>query len=144
MIRATIQRIANTDVLHASDGGITFSVPIRIKRRSGRKVITLPCGVEAPCPTESVTSFQRALARGFRWLRMIERGEVSSMGELARREHCDVSYVARMINLASLAPDIVAAILDEMLPEETALLDLAINPPVEWEEQWRALSGTNP
>ena len=38
------------------------------------------------------------------------------MKEIARREGVDDSYVSRMVNLTTLAPDIVAAILDETLP----------------------------
>lgn len=45
------------------------------------------------------------------------------------------SYVARHINLTLLAPDIVAAILDETLPEGVQLLSLAVNPPMLWEDQ---------
>jgi len=41
-----------------------------------------------------------------------------------------------MVNLTTLAPDIVAAILDETLPEEVALLDMSAGTPVLWEEQW--------
>jgi hypothetical protein len=48
----------------------------------------------------------------------------------------DSSYVSRMINLTSLAPDIVAAILDETLPPNLTLFDLAVDPPALWEEQW--------
>ena len=47
----------------------------------------------------------------------------------------DTSYVSRMVNLTILAPDIVAAILDETLPPDLTLLDLAVNPPTLWEEQ---------
>ena len=32
------------DVIAASDGRLTLSVPIQIKRRSGRKLVTLPNG----------------------------------------------------------------------------------------------------
>ena len=42
---------------------------------------------------------------------MLESGEVKSMKELARREGVDDSYVSRMVNMTTLAPDIVAAIL---------------------------------
>ena len=34
------------------------------------------------------------------------------MKEIAQREGVDDSYVSRMVNLTTLAPDIVAAILD--------------------------------
>jgi hypothetical protein len=66
------------------------------------------------------------------------------MIEIARREGTDHSYVARHINLTLLAPDIVAAILDETLPEGVRLHSLSINPSVLWEEQRRSLRGLLP
>ena len=40
-----------------------------------------------------------------------------------------------MVNLTTLAPDIVAAILDETLPSEVTLFDLASGTPLLWDEQ---------
>ena len=40
-----------------------------------------------------------------------------------------------MVYLTTLAPDIVAAILDDVLPHNLTLFDLAVDPPVLWEEQ---------
>ena len=40
--------------------------------------------------------------------------------------------MSRMVNLTTLAPDIVAAILDETLPEEVTLFELAAGTPVLW------------
>ena len=40
-----------------------------------------------------------------------------------------------MVNLTTLAPDIVAAILDDALPNHITLFDLAVDPPALWEEQ---------
>jgi hypothetical protein len=59
------------------------------------------------------------------------------MKEIARRERVDDSYVSRMVNLTTLAPDIVAAILDEMLSSEVTLFELAAGTAVLWEEQWK-------
>jgi hypothetical protein len=73
---------------------------------------------------------QLALARGHRWLAMLESGEVKSLTEIAKREGVDNSYVSRMVNLTTLAPDIVAAILDDSLPDTITLLELAADPPV--------------
>ncbi len=44
-------------------------------------------------------------------------------------------YVSRMVNLTTLAPDIVAAILDDALPNQVTLFDLAVDPPALWDEQ---------
>jgi hypothetical protein len=70
---------------------------------------------------------------------MLESGEVKSLREIAVREGVDSSYVSRMVNLTVLAPEIVTAILDETLPDNTILFDLAVGPPVLWEEQWERI-----
>ena len=124
-------------VVEASDGRVTLSVPIQIKRRSGRKLVTLPNGEAEPArPWDTApTPLQLALARGHRWLAMLTSGEVTSLREIARREGVDNSYVSRMVNLTTLAPDIVAGILDDALPSHLTLFDLAVDPPALWEEQ---------
>ena len=73
---------------------------------------------------------------GHRWLAMLESGEAGSMKEVARRERVDDSYVSRMVKLTTVAPDIVAAILDEALPPEGTLFELAAGTPVVWDDQW--------
>jgi hypothetical protein len=67
---------------------------------------------------------------------MLESGKVKSLRDLAAREGIDNSYVSRMINLTTLAPDIVAAILDDALPNHLTLFDLAVDPPALWADQW--------
>ena len=81
------------------------------------------------------TPLQLALARRHRWLAMLNSGEVKSLREIAAREGVDSSYVSRIVNLTTLAPDIVAAILDEPLHNHITLFDLAVDPPALWEEQ---------
>ena len=132
-----IQKTGEPDIVEASDGRLTLSVPIQIKRRSGRKLVTLPNGETAPVRPWDVapTPLQLALARGHRWLAMLESGEAKSLKEIAAREGIDNSYVSRMVNLTTLAPDIVAAILDETLPPQVTLFDLASGTPLLWEEQ---------
>ena len=132
-----IQKTGEPDILQTSDGRLTLSVPIQIKRRSGRKLVTLPNGETAqPRPWDvAATPLQLALARGYRWLTMLESGEVKSLKEIAAHEAIDNSYVSRMVNLTTLAPDIVAAILDDALPNHVTLFDLAVDPPALWDEQ---------
>jgi hypothetical protein len=67
---------------------------------------------------------------------MLESGEAKSLREIAAREEVDSSYVSRMVNLTVLAPEIVAAILDETLPDNIILFDLAVDAPALWEDQW--------
>jgi hypothetical protein len=65
-------------------------------------------------------------------LALLESGEAKSLKAIALRERVDDSYVSRMVNLTTLAPDIVAAILDETLPPEVTLFDLASGTPLLW------------
>ncbi len=60
---------------------------------------------------------------------------MKSLREIARKEGVDSSYVSRMVNLTTLAPDIVATILNESLPPELTLFELAVDPLALWEEQ---------
>jgi hypothetical protein len=132
-----IQLTGTTDVMATSDGRLTLSVPIQVKRRSGCKRVLLPNGETAKPKAwnTKATPLQLALARGHRWLAMLESGEVKSLKEIAERENIDNSYVSRMVNLTCLAPDIVAAILDDELPDHITLFELAVDPPPLWEAQ---------
>jgi hypothetical protein len=132
-----IQATGTTQVTLSSDGRITLSVPIQIKRRSGRNQMTLPNGEPGkPRPWDvAATPLQLALARGHRWLAMLESGKVKNLTEIAALEGIDNSYVSRMVNLTSLAPDIVEAILADTLPDHLTLFDIAVDPPALWEEQ---------
>ena len=145
MSEIRIQKTGEPDVIEASDGRLTLSVPIRIKRRSGRKLVTLPVDPVTGEPAKArpwdtaTTPLQRALARGHRWLAMLGSGEAKSLKEIAAREGVDNSYVSRMVNLTTLAPDIVAAILDDAMPNHVTLFDLAVDPPALWDDQWERL-----
>lgn len=137
MSEIRIQKTGEPDVIEASDGRLTLSVPIQIKRRSGRKLVTLPTGetTKARPWDTAATPLQLALARGHRWLAMLVSGEAKSLKEIAALEGIDNSYVSRMVNLTTLAPDLVAAILDDAMPNHITLFDLAVDPPALWDEQ---------
>ncbi|SFB03024.1 hypothetical protein SAMN04515620_11375 [Collimonas sp. OK607] len=137
MNEVRIKTTGPTDVIPSSDGRLTLSIPIQIKRRSGRNLVTLPNGeIAKPRPWDlAPTPLQLALARGHRWLAMLESGEAKSLKEIAEGEKIDSSYVSRMVNLTTLAPDIVAAILDGELPNHVTLFDLAVDPSALWDEQ---------
>jgi len=117
-------------------GQPTVAIPIRIQRYSGRRQVVVPQGISAALNGQRApTALQVALARGHRWLRQIEGGQARNLAEIADREKIDRSYVSRMVNLTTLAPSIQAAILDETLPEEVVLFDLAIDTPLCWQAQ---------
>jgi hypothetical protein len=106
-----------------------------ISPRGCNKVITLPNGeMGKPQRPLEPTPMQLALARGHRWLAMLESGEVKTLTEIAKREGVDNSYVSRMVNLSMLSPYVIQAILDDTLPDNVTLLELAVDPPLVWSE----------
>jgi len=140
MSEITIKAIGDADVVSASNGSLNVTIPSKITRRGRCKVVTLPDGSAMPprAWNSEPTPMQQALARGHRWLRLLESGRAKNLTEVAEMEGVDRAYVSRMVNLTTLAPDIVAAILDESLPEHVTLFDLASRTPLLWDEQ-RAL-----
>ena len=116
---------------------VTIHVPFRLVKRGGRKEMQLPEGAEQPRRKDS--TLVKALARAFRWKRMLESGEFATIAELAAREGITLSYLTRILRLTLLAPDLVAAILDGRQGPEVTLARLMEQFPVEWTEQFRSL-----
>jgi len=117
------------------DGKVTLIVPIAVRHRSARKQVIGPipkAGGDVPI---SLTPFQLALVKGHRWLTMLETGTAISMKDIAAREQVDPSLVSRLINLTTLTPDVVNAILEGTLQREFTLLDVAMDLPLYWGEQ---------
>ena len=118
---------------------LTIHVPFRIVKRGGRKEMQMPDGAALPRSTDS--TLVKALARAFRWKRMLESGEFATIGELAEREGIAVSYLTRVLRLTLLAPDIVEAILDGTQEPDVTLSRLLEPLPADWRLQWRGRSG---
>jgi hypothetical protein len=131
-----------------SGDGRTLSVhiPMAVKRRDGRKVILGPDGGQPKLGTRGQqvrTALVKALARAHRWYRLLESGRFATIGDLARAERVNASYLARILRLALLAPEIVEAILDERQPEGVTLVSLTQPFPVKWEAQLAAINLAN-
>ena len=126
---------------------ITVRVPLAIRHRPGRKTVVTPTtdGV-ASVTTRADPTLVKALARGFRYQRMLDQGLYASLTEMAAAERVDRGYLGRLIKLALLAPDIVEAILEAQWAESPGLPTLMRSFPVEWIEQRRtsALLASSP
>lgn len=115
----------------------TVRVPLALRRHGGRKLVIVPEGEGVPVrakPTPDDTLL-KALARAYRWKRMLESGQVRSLNELAEAERISPSYLTRIYRLTLLAPDIVEAILDGRQLRTLQLADLMDDVPVEWARQ---------
>lgn len=116
---------------------VTLHVPFRVVKRGGRKEMQLP---EGAAQTRKIDgALVKALARAFRWKRMLESGEYATTTELAEREGIGSSYVTRVLRLTLLAPDIVEAILDGNQGPEVTLARVLEPFPVVWTDQLRSL-----
>ncbi|MDP7152034.1 MAG: hypothetical protein QGI70_13820 [Paracoccaceae bacterium] len=112
---------------------VTLHVPFRVVKRGGRKEMQLPDGVKQPRRTDN--TLVKALARAFRWKRMLESAEFTTIAELAEREGIAPSYMTRVLRLTLLAPDIVEAILDGRQGSDATLSKLLEPFPGDWQDQ---------
>ena len=99
----------------ADDGRtITVRLPMTFEKKGGRKRVIAPDGdtAWAPAKPKIDDTLVKALARAFRWRKMLESEKYESVTELAKAEKINDSYVCRVLRLTLLAPDIVEAILN--------------------------------
>ena len=119
---------------------MTVRVPISFKRRRGRKRIVAPDGSEQvpalSSPNREIDSaLVKAIARAYRWQRMLESGEFATLRELAKAERLDPAYVSRVFRLTLLAPTCVEAILSGRQSSGTTAKKLMSRLPSEWSRQ---------
>jgi hypothetical protein len=88
-------------------------VPLKIRRRPGRKTVVMPVADGmASLTTHADPALVKALARAFRYQRMLDEGVYSSVTEMALAEKIDRGYLGRLLQLTLLAPDLVEDILE--------------------------------
>ena len=123
---------------------ITVHVPLNIQRRGGRKVVIAPDGSVLPqarlalVPPTADPVLVKALARAFRWKRMLDEGRYASVRELAQAQGIKPSYAAGMLRLTLLAPNIVETILDGRQAGGMSLDHLLKSFPAHWPRQYGA------
>ena len=114
---------------------LVVRIPMRFQRRGGRKRIIGPDGsaIVPSSKPQPDSTLVKALARAWRWQRMLDEGRFASARELAEAERVGHSYVGRILRVTLLAPDIVEHILDGRRAPQLA--DLMQPFPIEWERQ---------
>lgn len=118
---------------------ISIEIPMAFKKRGGRKVIVLPNGSQGhPMPAATIDNTMiKAIARAFRWQRMLENGTFTCLDDIARSEKIGASFVSRYYRLVLLAPDIVEAILDGQQPAQLTMKEMLVTFPEQWTDQRR-------
>lgn len=128
MAKAAIDNVGHT---------LTVTVPMTFRKRGGRKLVIAPAGADAWTPPRPRVdnAMVKALARAYRWQRLLDAGRYQTVRDLAAAEDINPSYVARVLRSTLLAPDIVEAILDGRQPAEMQLDDLLAPLPTAWARQ---------
>ena len=117
-----------------TDQTTTITVPFKIRKRGGRKLILTPDGKPGgPSLRERPDSaLLKALARGFRWQKMLREGYYQTIEEIADAENINPSYVSRLLRMTLLAPEIVEAILAGNHPAGLTRATVMKPFPMEW------------
>ena len=116
----------------------TVRVPFRVRPLGGRVKIVAPDGQtnQFPVPPRQDNAMVKAVARGFRWRKLIETGVYASVADVARAEKISDSYVSRHLRLTLLSPSIIEAILDGRQSSAVTLPRLLSPFPILWSEQF--------
>lgn len=122
---------------------ITVRVPLAIRHRPGRKTVVTPMtdGV-APVTTRADPALVKALARAFRYQRMLDEGRYASVTEMAAAEKIDRGYLGRLLQLTLLAPSVVETIINGRQRDNITLPRLAVPLPTLWAEQLDVLTAS--
>jgi hypothetical protein len=116
---------------------ITVRVPLKIRRRPGRKtMVSLGAGQDGrSIATKADPALVKALARAFRYQKLLDEGHYASISEMAAAEKIERGYLGTLLRLTLLSPAMVEAILNGRQPEWVTLPALLEGVPVGWGEQ---------
>jgi hypothetical protein len=124
-------------VEHLGNGVINIHIPFAVKRRGGRKLILSPDGdnpVFAAKPRQD-NSLLKVLVRAYKWREHYDEGKYKSLDALAEKLDVNKSYLARVMRVNLLAPDIKESILNGTQPRTMTVTDVLKPFPESWQEQ---------
>jgi hypothetical protein len=122
---------------------IIVRVSLKIRRRPGRKtMVSLGAGQDGrSIATKADPALVKALARAFRYQKLLDEGRYASISEMAAGERIERGYLGTLLRLTLLAPEMVEAILNGREPEGVTLPALLEGVPVGWGEQSIVIGG---
>jgi site-specific DNA recombinase len=118
-------------------------IPWRKPPSKRPREIILPAGTSShqdsrPIRAETRARLVTAIAKGRRWLVALMAGTVTNVEQIASTENCTVRQVNMTISLAFLAPNLVQAAVDGLLPRGVGIASLR-DAPAEWSLQYARL-----
>jgi hypothetical protein len=126
----------------SADGSrLTVRVPMKIRKRGGRKVVMAPQGALINTPRQVDSTLVKAIARAYRWQHMLEQGTYASAEDIALAEKISASYVNRLLQITLLSPALVEIVLEGRQPATMTTRDLFQPLPELWDAQQQMLLG---
>jgi len=120
---------------------IRVVIPLAVRRKNGRPKILPPADHGLTEARMQDAHVLRAIARAWNWRRKLERGETSTIQDIATAEKVTDRFVSRTMRLAYLAPDVLEKLLIHRIPPALSLNDLIAVANLPWEEQMEAVFG---
>ena len=122
-------------------------IPLKIRRRHNKKIL-MPTSGSATSMTSGGLDIPmvKTLGKAFYWQRLLDEGKYATTSDLARTLNLETGWVAEVLRMANLAPEIVEAILEGRQPRHLNLHTIRGRNtalPREWEEQKKSLNFTN-
>lgn len=107
---------------YVSNGQRVTLVPLAIKRRQHRKLLIPPSPTSGHAFAGGVDeSMIKTLGKAFHWKRLLDEGRYPNATDLATGLRLEPGWVAEVLRLTQLAPDIVEAILHGRQPRHLNL-----------------------
>lgn len=110
-------------------------IPLTLRNRGGRPRILPPKEIEVAMDRGQDARLLRAIGRAWDWRRRLERGDVTTIADLAREEGISDRYVSRVIRLAWLSPSVLERLVLLREPTVLSIFDLCGVAELPWVEQ---------
>jgi len=110
-------------------------IPLTMRYRGGRPRILPPKEIEVAMERGQDARLLRAIGRAWDWRRRLERGDVTTIADLAREEGISDRYVSRVIRLAWLSPSVLERLVLLREPTVLSIFDLCGVAELPWVEQ---------
>ena len=118
-------------------------VPLTIRRKQNRKVMIPPPGDRSGQGNGGLDlPMIKMLGKAFYWQRLLDEGRYPTANDLARSLKLEPGWVAEVLRLTTLAPDIIESVLEGRQPRDLNLHTLRGRRdqlPRDWQEQRKAL-----
>lgn len=115
---------------------IRVHIPLTVRKRGGRPRILPPKDIETSGPPPGQDRrVLRAIGRAWGWRRKLERGEATTLADIAAEEGLSGRYVSRLIRLAWLSPKVLERLVQRREPTVLSIKDLCAVADLPWGEQ---------